>query len=40
LVPVAEGGLFADALVVVFTCFTFGFAFDPLDVDLDVFDPI
>jgi hypothetical protein len=40
LVPVAEGGLLADALVVVFACFTlFGFAFDPLDVDLDVFDP-
>jgi hypothetical protein len=39
LVPVAEGGLFADAVVVVFACFTFCFAFNPLDVDLDVFDP-
>jgi hypothetical protein len=40
LVPVAEGGLLAGTLVAVFTCFTlFCFAFDPLDVALDVFDP-
>jgi hypothetical protein len=39
-VPVTEGGLLSGALVVVFVRFAFFcFAFDPLDVALDVIDP-